>query len=127
MDIYEKLRTLSWKKQSFFKWENDLEYRKHEPKKTEGEMMAVLQVKTLNEMEKWKLTPEYLEMTQLLLATRFASDLEKSYSACAEKAHDGDSQSIKIMMDLQKFITAANKANKPKKDNTEDAYAELEL
>lgn len=124
--LYERLRGLTWKKSLYFKWKHDLEYRKHEPKKTEEELMNTLQVKSMNEYIKWENTGEYLELVNLLLATRFAEDLEKSYKAVSEKAHEGDSVSVKLMIDMQKFITATNKANKPKKKDT-SAYDELEL
>lgn len=126
MDIYARLRAISWKKSSFFKWKNDMEHDKTIPKKTEEEMLSVLQSKSFNEMEKWMLTNEYLELVNLMLATRFAEDLEQSYVAVSAKAREGDSVSVKLLIEMQRAITATNKSNAPKKKDT-NAYDELEL
>lgn len=126
--LYERLKKLPWKKEVYFKWRHDLEYRKHHEKKTEEEVIKALRVKTLNEYIKWETTDEYLELVNLALATRFAQDLEKAYVATADKARNGDEKAIKLMMDLQKHITAVNKQNnKTFKKNDTSAYDGLEL
>lgn len=126
--IYERLKELSWKKQIYFKWRHDLEYFKEHDKKTEEELMEALKVKTLNNYIKWETTDEYLELVNLVLATRFAQDLEKAYTATADKAQEGDERAIKLMMDLQKHITAVNQENnKAYEKNDNSAYDGLEL
>lgn len=131
MDIYEAIKKLSPKKATYFKWRFDLEYDKRKEKHSPERLAEVLGVKTLNEYTKWENTQEFLELTNIVLQSKFANDLEQAYSAISEKARTGDEKAIKQMMDLQKQIRAFNESIKVKRkeqnNEHENLFADLEL
>ncbi|MCJ7841765.1 phBC6A51 family helix-turn-helix protein [Lederbergia sp. NSJ-179] len=131
MDIYEELKKLSYKKQTYFRWRHDLEYDKRKEKHSEQELCRILGVKTLNEYIKWEQSAQYRELVNLVLETKFANDLEEVYKVTSEKARQGDEKAIKLLLDLQKRISEVNKANRSKQNNKSDeqesAFNDLEL
>ncbi|MBE1557028.1 hypothetical protein [Sporosarcina limicola] len=127
MDLYEKLKTVSPKKKTYFINRHDLQFMVDAPKKTDEELCKILDVKTLSTYVKWERSPQYLELLNLYLQTKFANDLDRIYTATQEKALEGDEKSIKLLLDIQKQIRLFNKENNVKKTDNSNAYAELEL
>lgn len=127
-DIYSELKKLSPKKQAYFKWRFDLEYDKRKEKHTPERLAEILGTVTLNEYTKWEKSPQFLELTNLVLQTKFANDIEDVYAICVENAKTGDIQSVKLMMELQKNIKLFNKENQ-KIQQTDDSspFDQLEL
>lgn len=128
MDIYEALKTVSWKKRMYFIWKHDLQWDQDAEKHTEESLIKVLRVKSLNEYIKWERSGQYLQLLNLFLETKFANDLEQIYSSTQQKAIDGDEKAIKLLLDIQKQITAFNKENNKKpKEEASSVYDDLEL
>lgn len=126
MDIYEALKKLSPKKRTYARWRFDLEWDKAREKHTPEQLCSILGVKTLNEYIKWENTLQFLELTNLYLQTKFANDIEDVYAVTVEKAKEGDVQSVKLMLQLQKEIKAFNKLSNKKPDES-NVFDDLEL
>ena len=130
MDIYEALKQLTWKKRMYFNWRHNIFYDQSKGNQTEEEIMKKLQVKSMNEYVKWERTPQYLQLLNLFLESKFANDLEKVYNMTAERAvaEDADEKSIKLLLQIQKEIRAFNKvASNIKPSSSEENDDELEL
>ena len=130
MDIYEALKQLTWKKRMYFNWRHDIFYDKSKGTQTEQEIMDKLKVKSMNEYIKWERTPQYMQLLNLFLESKFANDLEKVYNMTAERAvaEDADEKSIKLLLQIQKEIRAFNKAaSNIKPSKSEDEFEDLEL
>ena len=85
-------------------------------------------MKTINEYTKWGKSPHFLELTNLVLQTKFANDTEDVYAVCVENAKTGDVQCIKLMLELQKQIKQFNKeSQKLQKTNDSNPFDNLEL
>lgn len=127
MDIYDKLKTLSPKKRTYAIWRFNLEYNKDKEKNTPERLCEILGVKTLSEYIKWENSIEFMELTNLYLQTKFANDLEDVYAITVEKAKEGDTQSVKLLLELQKQIRQFNKENTKKKPEESNVFDDLEL
>lgn len=127
MDIYEALNKLSPKKKAYARWRFDLEYNKEREKHTPERLCEILGVKTLSEYIKWENSLQFLELTHLYLQTKFANDIEDVYLAVVENAKSGDTQSVKIMLQLQKEIRQANELKNKKKSKDDDMFDDLEF
>ncbi|MBY0221959.1 hypothetical protein [Sporosarcina aquimarina] len=126
MDIYKAINKLSPKKKTYARWRFNLEYDKSKEKHTPERLCEILGVKTLSEYIKWENSNQFLGLTNLYLQTKFANDIEDVYLATVEKAKEGDVQSVKLMLQLQKEIKAANRENNKKNPN-DDMFDDLEL
>jgi len=129
MDIYTALAKLSPKKRTYARWRFDLEYDKRKEKHTPERLCEILGTKTLNEYTKWENSNEFLQLTNLYLQSKFANDLEDVYAITVGKAKEGDTQSVKLMLELQKQIKTFNKEyGNSKKPNEENSmFNDLEL
>lgn len=127
MDIYEALNKLSPKKKAYARWRFDLEYNKQREKHTPERLCEILGVKTLSEYTKWENSLQFLELTNLYLQTKFANDIEDVYLTVVENAKSGDTQSVKLMLELQKQIKQFNKESSKKKDDNSGVFDDLEL
>ncbi|GKV64094.1 MULTISPECIES: phBC6A51 family helix-turn-helix protein [unclassified Sporosarcina] len=127
MNIYDKLNQLSPKKRTYTIWRFNLEWDQSKPKRTEEELCEVLGVKSLNEYLRWEKKPEFLEITQLYLQSKFSNDIEEVYLSVVEKAKEGDTQSVKLMLQLQKEIRSFNELKYKKKSNNDDMFDDLEI
>lgn len=130
MDIYQALKSLNWKKRMYFNWRHNIFYDQSKGLQTEQEIMDKLKVKSMNEYIKWERTPQYMQLLNLLLESKFANDLERVYNMTAERAvaEDADDKSIKLLLQIQKEIRAFNKAaSNIKPSESEDKFDDLEL
>ncbi|MEV9639672.1 hypothetical protein ABZ756_03110 [Mammaliicoccus sciuri] len=127
MDIYKKLQELSPKKRTYTIWRFDLEWDQSKPKRTEEELCKILDVKSLNEYLRWEQKPEFLEITNLYLQSQFPNNLEEVYLSVVEKAKNGDTQNVKLMMSLQKEIRQFNEMKYKKKSDDDGMFDDLEL
>ncbi|HJF32215.1 MAG TPA: hypothetical protein K8V56_10655 [Sporosarcina psychrophila] len=127
MNIYDELKKLSWKKQAYFKWRFDLEFDQLKDKHTPERLAEILKVKTLNEYTKWEKSPEFLKLTNLVLSTKFANDIEDVYAICVENAKTGDVQSVKMMLELQKQIKQFNTESQKVQKTDDSPYDSLDV
>lgn len=130
MDIYQALKSLNWKKRMYFNWRHNIFYDQSKGLQTEQEIMDKLKVKSMNEYIKWERTPQYMQLLNLFLESKFANDLERVYNMTAERAvaEDADEKSIKLLLQIQKEIRAFNKAaSNIKPSKSEDEFEDLEL
>lgn len=95
----------NWQRRRYFMWKNGIDSTKMQySTMSEEEIKEVLCKKDLTHLERWESSAEYKRLLFLLKEDSFATDLLDVYDATKDKAEDGDSQSIKNMIMLQKEI-----------------------
>lgn len=127
MDLKEALKQLPHKKQYYFKWRNDYNFRST---KTEDDIKKVLGVQALTNYVEWESSAQYQYLMNLLIQSKIAKDLQEIYESTSEKARTGDEKSIKVLFEIQKQIVAMNKqlaTKKPETPKTQNSYDELEM
>ena len=113
--IYTEIKNIkNHRKRAYFLWKNKIKLLKDYGAMTEDEFVEHASKLHLNpitdrntffyHMQRWESTPEYKRLMFLLKEDQFASDLLEVYDEVKEKAKQGDSQSIKNMIALQKEI-----------------------
>ncbi len=111
MNIYEALKQLKgWKKAEYFKWKHDIRYDQTLPQKSEEEFLKLTGNKTMNEFIKWERTAEYKQLLAIYLDSCIANDLDSIYKKVSELAKTGETQSVKLFLQLQKDINSYAKA-----------------
>ncbi|MED0665312.1 hypothetical protein P4T04_03175 [Bacillus badius] len=104
MNIHEALKSVSYKKQEYFKWKHDIRFNREVPPKTEEEFLKTIGNKTLNSFKQWERSQEYKGLLLLLLESRVANDFDEIYKIVSDKAKEGDEKSIRLFLSMQKDI-----------------------
>lgn len=109
MNIYEALKTVSWKKREYFLWKFDLKYDRTKQVRNEEQFLKLVGNQTLNVFTAWEKSEEYRNLLAIYLNTRFDQDLEEIYSSLADKAKTGDEKSIRLLLQMGKEIKGYSK------------------
>lgn len=102
--IYQALKQIDPLKAEYFKWKHDLYYHQDKEKKTPEQFLKTVNRKTFDSFVAWERTEEYKALLMLYLNTKVADDFQDIYEIVSEKSKEGDSQAIKVFLQLQKEI-----------------------
>ncbi len=122
------------RRREYFLWKNDITLMKDYGAMTEDEFIekcSKLHINPITDrktffyhLKMWESTPEYKRLMCLLKEDKFAMDLLDVYEQVKKKALQGDSQSIKNMVALQKEIKKYRKSIDELNEELEQEEAE---
>jgi hypothetical protein len=105
MNIHEALKQIDPQFAEYFRYKfPDVRYFQDRPIKSEKEFLKTVNRKSMNPFLKWEKTDEYKALLMLYLNTKVSDDFEEIYNIVVSKSKEGDSQAIKVFLQLQKEI-----------------------